>query len=286
MTTVEAAGTTATAVIPTTEFPQPDLRYVEKATRASGINSAIVEAKSGAVAAARSAIVHGGKAYAIEQVVDAVVTLAVALIDVVITVMSLSKEKASPSGKQPAKPKPIPLLPNKKPAPAPKPSVPNEKAPGRRLEAVQDDKGVVTVRTSDGYVVRAEGTEAAWTIAAPDGKKTRIFGQPHVRENDGDSWQFKHRGTFVFGANKVTVETVPLSNGATVSSRITLYNGGERVTIGGIDKNKPNILALASDGRQHDDALSDGDIYSRAATTQGESWWLVQGGRKRVMGGR
>ncbi len=284
MTNLEAAGITATIVPPTMRDARDDQPFVRKAARVSGIDPKIVNAQGKALTAARSAAANARKA---EQVADAVVTLVVALVDVVISVLSLSKEKTPPPiHKDPVKPKPIPLLPNKKPAPPQKPGVLPEKAPVKRLEAVQDDTGVVTVRTSDGYVVRAEGKEAAWTITAPDNKTTRIFGDPYVRENDGDTWDFKQRGTFVFGVNKVTVETVPISNGATVSSRITVYNGGDRVTIGSIDKNKPTILALASDGRQHDDALSDGDMYSRTATNTGESWWLVQNGKKKVMGAK
>jgi hypothetical protein len=284
MTTIEAAGTTATVLTPITEDAKDTTRRSDATTTFSGINPTIMEAKSGGLASPRAASAQSGGAQSIEQVVDAVVTIVVALIDVVVSVLSLVKERRPSSGKEPVRPKPIPLLPNKKPATVPKPTAVPEKRPAKRLEAVQDDKGVVTVRTSDGYVLRAEGKEAAWTIAAPDGKATRIFGDPHVLESDGDRWDFKQRGTFVFGANKVTVETVPVSNGTTVSSRITLYSNGERVTIGGIDKNKPSILALAGDARQHDDGLSDGDIYARAATKNGESWWLVQNGKKKVMG--
>ena len=278
MTTIEAAGTTATVLPQTTQDAKNITLRSDTSTTLSAINSGLTLASPHSV--------QSGSAHAVEQVVDSVITIVVALIDVVVKVISLVKAKEATGHRETERPKPIPLLPNKKPATVPKPAVVSDKSPAKRLEAVQDDRGVVTVRTSDGYVVRAEGREAAWTIAAPDGKTTRIFGDPHVLENDGDRWDFKQRGTFAFGANKVTVETVPIANGTTVSSRITLYSNGERVTIGGIDKNKPTILALAGDGRQHDDALSDGDIYSRDTTKTGESWWLVHNGKKKVMGAR
>jgi hypothetical protein len=286
MTTIEAAGTTATALPQTTQAAKDIRLRSDTSTTLSAIDPTIVKAKSSGVTLASPHSVKSGGGHTVEQMVDSVVSVVVALIDVVVQVISLVRAKDVTGRRETVSPKPIPLLPNKKPATAPKPAIVSEKSPAKRLEAVQDDKGVVTVRTSDGYVVRAEGTEAAWTIAAPDGKTTRIFGDPHVLENDGDRWDFKQRGTFAFGANKVTVETVPIASGTTVSSRITLYSGGERVTIGGIDKNKPTILALAGDGRQHDDALSDGDIYSRATTKTGESWWLVYNGKKKVMGAR
>jgi hypothetical protein len=286
MTTIEAAGTTATVLPPPTQAAKDIALRSDTSTTLSAINPTIVKAKSNGLTLASPHSVQSGGAHAVEQVVDSVVTIVVALIDVVVQVISLLKAKDATGRRETARPKPIPLLPNKKPATVPKPAVVSDKSPAKRLEAVQDDRGVVTVRTSDGYVVRAEGTEAAWTIAAPDGKTTRIFGDAHVLENDGDRWDFKQRGTFAFGANKVTVETVPLPNGTTVSSRITLYSNGERVTIGGLDKNRPTILGLAGDGRHHDDALSDGDIYSRATTKTGESWWLVHNGKKKAMGAR
>lgn len=155
-----------------------------------------------------------------------------------------------------------------------------------RLSAIRDDTGVVTVRTLDGFMLKAEPKDHAWSITDPEGKTTRIYGDPHVKESDGDKWDFTKRGTFVFGKNKITVETTPLSNGTTITRQITMYSGKERVTIGGIDKNRPTIVALAEDGRQHDDALSDGTIYRRGGTAKGENWSTDIGGKRVVMGGK
>ena len=183
-------------------------------------------------------------------------------------------------------------------ASAPQPSKPTSSMPtggkesssakpaASRLSAIRDDTGVVTVRTLDGFIVKAEPKNHAWSITDPEGKTTRIYGDPHVKESDGDKWDFKRRGTFVFGKNKITVETTPLSNGATITRQITMYSGKERVTIGGIDKNLPTIVALAEDGKQHDDALSDGTIYRRGGTAKGENWSTDLGGKKVVMGGK
>jgi hypothetical protein len=140
------------------------------------------------------------------------------------------------------------------------------------LDVNKNDAGMITVRTLDGYTIRAEGRDQAWTITGPDGKTTRIWGDPHVSESDGDKWDFLNRSTFMFGKNKVTVEVVPAGNGQTLSARITVYSDHERVTIDGIEKNQPSIVAASSDGLEHDASLADGDIYKRVMTPTGESW--------------
>jgi hypothetical protein len=152
------------------------------------------------------------------------------------------------------------------------------------FQAVQNDQGMVTVRSLDGYIVRAEGKDQAWSITGPDGKTTRIWGDPHVTESDGDTWDFKQRGTFTFGNNKATVEVVPNSKGQKISSRLTLYSGDERVTISGLDTNKPVISAVSYDGRQHDDTLADGVTYQRKSNQTGEAWTTKVGTKVSVMG--
>lgn len=151
------------------------------------------------------------------------------------------------------------------------------------LQALTDEKGVVTVRTPDGFVLKAEGKEQAWQIVGPEGRATRIWGDPHVTESDGKKWDFKDQSSFVFGSNKVTVETTPFGNGKTVSKRITVYSGNERVTIGGIDTNRPFIVGLANDGKQHDDSLSDGTTYRRGIGKTGESWAKKVGTGSQIM---
>jgi len=154
------------------------------------------------------------------------------------------------------------------------------------FDVMQNDQGAITVRTTDGYLVRAEGKDHAWSITGPDGMTTRIWGDPHVSESDGDAWDFKNRGTFFFGKNKVTVEVVPYGNGQTISSAITLYAGDERVTIKGLDVNKPIITAVSHDGKQHDDSLADGDAYLRAVNKTGEAWRTKTGSKTITMGAK
>lgn len=167
-----------------------------------------------------------------------------------------------------------------------KPSTQTGTVKQSNFDVTQNDQGAITVRTADGYLVRAEGKDHAWSITGPDGMTTRIWGDPHVTESDGDAWDFKNRGTFFFGKNKITVEVVPYGNGQTISSAITLYSGDERVTIKGLDANKPIITAVSHDGKQHDDSLADGDAYSRAVNKTGEAWRTKTGSKTVTMGAK
>lgn len=147
------------------------------------------------------------------------------------------------------------------------------------LQALSDDKGLPTVITEDGYTIHCDADKASWSITGPDGKTTQIWGDPHVVESDGDKWDFKNQSTFKFGNNKVTVQVAPYGDGsATVSSKITIYNGEQRVTIGGIDQAKAHFEASANDARTHDAALQDGDTYQRSLEPgrgDGEQWKKV-----------
>ena len=147
------------------------------------------------------------------------------------------------------------------------------------LQALTDNKGLPTVITEDGYTIHCDADKASWSITGPDGKTTQIWGDPHVIESDNDKWDFKNQSTFKFGNNKVTVEVAPFGDGSTtVTSRITVYSGEQRVTIGGIDKAQARIEASANDGRTHDAALQDGDTYQRSLEPgrgDGEQWKKV-----------
>lgn len=268
----------------TAEEPSPDLSPQGSVLGApplsgSAIDPAVVETSS-----EKGLVADREGDRALSKITSALSAVIVALIELVTNLLSPAKEKGVGEGKKGDSKDSTPI--GSKP-PVSAPPIQNT-APSTgvvtRLQAVQDDKGVVTVRSPDGYLVRAEGHHQAWTITAPDGKSTKIFGDPHVRESDGTTWDFKERSTFVFGRSKATVETVPARNGTTFSKRVTIYHGADRVTIGGIDTNRPTIVALSGDGRQHDDGLSDGVHYVRRATKNGESWVSVVDGKKKTMG--
>ncbi len=226
-----------------------------------------------------------------EPLVEAIVGVVTAVIDLVVVALNRAKGgRDTPMlNTYPSKPIWIPRPPSggvgTKP-PLADTNRPVWNSPIKRLEVIQDEHGVATVRTSDGYAVRAAGRGAGWSITSPDGKTTKIAAGQHAYESDGGRWRFGGRGSFVFGANKATVETRSFDGVASVASRLTVYNGAERVTIGGLDGDRPMISALASDGRQHDDGLSDGVSFYREGTTKGESWSVFENGKRKVMGAK
>lgn len=136
-------------------------------------------------------------------------------------------------------------------------------------------EGLKEVYTNDGYRFVFEAKDQAWLILDPEGKQTRIWGDPHFVESDGDTWDFKENSSLLFGNNKVTIETVPYGNGQTVTSRVTIYNGDSRVTIDGIDKNQPNFRALSLDAVTDDAIRDDGDIFVRAKEANGDERWIL-----------
>ena len=227
------------------------------------------------------------------KIIEAMVGLVSALIGLITNMLGdkkadpiVTKPTPVPVTTTPGTPAPVTTTPG---TPAPVTTTPGTPAPGtstevlKAMQAIADDSGAITVRTPDGYVVKAEGKEQAWSITGPDGKTTRIWGDPHVLESDGDRWDFKERGSFMFGANKITAETVPAGNGQTVSYRLTVYSGNERVTVGGINTNKPVIVAVGQDGKQHDDQLADGTQYTRSLGANGEAWSTIINNKRKVM---
>ena len=134
--------------------------------------------------------------------------------------------------------------------------------------------GKVEVLTDDGYKISFEGKQMDWTITHPDGQTTYIWGDPHVNESDGTKWNFKERSTFVFGNNKITVQTTPWTNGETLTKSVTIYNGDSRFSITDLDKNAPRITDYNLDGKTHDARYSDGTSYQLKTETKKKFSWL------------
>ena len=150
---------------------------------------------------------------------------------------------------------------------------PDSVPPPRTLNAYTDENNKAFVTTEDGWKVAFTGESQSWTITSPDGRTTRIWGDPHVVESDGDHWDFHKNSTFVFGDNKVTVETKYLRPGVSYSGTVTVYNGNDRFTITNIDTDKPTLVAWDRDGKAHDASLKDGDIYNLGTEANGEDQW-------------
>ena len=137
--------------------------------------------------------------------------------------------------------------------------------------------------TPGGFTIKAEGKDMAWTITNPEGKTTRIWGDPHVDEADGRRWDFKKDMSFVLpDGTKISAKTVPWGNGdATVTGSIDIMNGNQRATISGIDKNKPSSSPVQNDRWATDARTPDGQYA--VLHPNGKDWFL--NGKQEITGG-
>ncbi|WP_244237734.1 DUF1521 domain-containing protein [Corallococcus llansteffanensis] len=116
-------------------------------------------------------------------------------------------------------------------------------SPARTLE-VKDNK----VTTPGGYTIETIG-QFEWKVTGPDGKSTRIWGDPHVAEGDGGTWDFKKDTTFTLGdGTMINVTTKPYGNGMTVSGQLDIVCMDSHVRISDLDKGKGTIGPVQQDG--------------------------------------
>lgn len=137
-------------------------------------------------------------------------------------------------------------------------------------------------KTPGGFTIEAEGKSQAWKITTPEGKTTRIWGDPHVHEGDGGKWDFKKDMSFCLpDGTKIECKTVPYGNGATVTGEINIMNGNQRANISGIDKNKPTSGEITNDRYAFDAKTNDG---VHAYLGKGGDDWFVRG-KGEIVGG-
>ncbi|MFY1831098.1 DUF1521 domain-containing protein [Myxococcus fulvus] len=110
-----------------------------------------------------------------------------------------------------------------------------------------DDKGTIT--TPGGYKIEQLG-QFEWKISGPDGKSTRIWGDPHVDESDGGKFDFKRNTTFKLpDGTEINCTTVPWGNaGMTVTGKLDITNGADHIAVTDIDKGKGKVGELTKDG--------------------------------------
>jgi hypothetical protein len=126
--------------------------------------------------------------------------------------------------------------------------------------SLKTDGSVIT--TPGGYKIEATG-QFEWAITGPDGKTTRVWGDPHVAEGDGGTWDFKRNSTFVLGdGTRINVTTAPYgSNGMTVTAGLEIISGNDRVTVSGIDKGKGVVGQVTPDGYAHSNTFGGNDVF-------------------------
>jgi hypothetical protein len=140
-----------------------------------------------------------------------------------------------------------------------------------------DDKGVIT--TPGGYQIEAL-SQFEWKVTGPDGKSTRVWGDPHVDEGDGGKWDFKRDSTFVLAdGTKINVTCKPYGNDMTVTAGLEIISGNDRVQVSDIDKGKGKVGTVSHDGFAHANSFSGKDTFVMGQETDD---WSFQG--KEVIG--
>ena len=142
-----------------------------------------------------------------------------------------------------------------------------------------DAKGVIT--TPGGYKVEATGKHE-FTISK-DGKKTRVWGDPHVEESDGGKWDFKRDSSFVLDdGTKIDVKTSkPDKNGRTYSVGLQVINGNDRVQVTDMDKGRGKVSQVTQDGRARANDFAGKDVFKMGKDVDD---WSYQG--KEVIGSK
>ena len=122
-----------------------------------------------------------------------------------------------------------------------------------------DSNGVIT--TPGGYKIEAT-SQFEWKVTGPDGKSTRVWGDPHVDEGDGGKWDFKRDSTFVLGdGTRINCTTAPYGNGMTVSAKLEIISGNDRVQVTDIDKGKGKTGPVTQDGFAHVNSFGGKDVF-------------------------
>jgi hypothetical protein len=136
----------------------------------------------------------------------------------------------------------------------PPPNVDLSSAPaGKGLETNPQGWPANSVRTAGGYVVVPEGKDAAWSIFGPnqspgDKPLSRIWGDPHVDEADGQRWDFTKASNFRLPDGTLIDARTTSETGQAVTTGLTIVNGSDRVNIEGINNNRPQLSAVTRDG--------------------------------------
>jgi Domain of Unknown Function (DUF1521) len=104
------------------------------------------------------------------------------------------------------------------------------------------------ITTPGGYKIEMQG-KFDWKITGPDGKKTEIWGDPHVREGDGGAWDFKRNSIFKLpDGTEIKCNTVPYGNGMTVTGSLDITCGRDHINVSDIDKGVGKIGVNQGDG--------------------------------------
>ncbi len=145
------------------------------------------------------------------------------------------------------------------PAPIKPPNICDCSQPEGSLQKTND----TTITTAGGYKIEMVG-QFDWRITGPDGKSTLIWGDPHVAESDGGKWDFKRDSTFVLGdGTRINVTTTPWSGNPemTVTQKLEVISGNDRIIVNDIDKGKGKIGETTKDGYANVNNFAGKDVF-------------------------
>ena len=163
----------------------------------------------------------------------------------------------------------------------------NDPAPVASPSIIEGDQPTGSLKTDGNKVTTAGGytieqtAQYNWKITGPDGKETKIEGDPHVLEGDGGKFDFHKNSTFVLGdGTKINVTTVPYSgnNGNTVTGKLEIISGNDRVEVNDIDKGLGKVGTVTQDGYAHANSFQ-GQVFVQGRETDD---WSMNG--KEIVG--
>lgn len=134
------------------------------------------------------------------------------------------------------------------PTEPPKPTTPPAD-PFAEPNKLKVDSATGKITTPGGYTIEQLG-QFEWKISGPDGKSTRVWGDPHVDESDGGKFDFKKNTTFALpDGTEIHVTTKPWGNGGmTVTGQLDITNGADHIRVSDIDKGKGKVGEITKDG--------------------------------------
>ena len=136
-----------------------------------------------------------------------------------------------------------------------------------------------TITTPGGYKICVSGN-AEWTITTPDGKTTRIWGDPHVAEGDGGKWDFHDNSVFSLPDGTKIYATTSGGDGATVTTGLTITTGNEHVSVTGVNTGKPEVGQVQHGAFVPQGGFSVDDVYELGG--DGDDWSSWATGREVV----
>jgi len=143
---------------------------------------------------------------------------------------------------------------------APSPGTPSpQPTPQPTWEVDQSNR---TIQLDNGYSLKFDNANQSWHITDKEGNSTRIWGDPHVQENDGGKWDFKQDATFMLDdGTKISVNTVGRGNSLTVTDSLTITKGDQAILVTGVADNNVKISNVMSNGSELDRMTNDGYVF-------------------------